>query len=69
MYKNNIISISGMPVSGKSTTINTIIEKLKERGYDSSKIHLISTGKQFREVFNDMVNIIKNHRKDLEILL
>ena len=64
MYKNNIISISGMPVSGKSTTINTIIEKLKERGYDSSKIHLISTGKQFREVFNDMVNIIKNHRID-----
>ncbi len=64
MYKNNIISISGMPVSGKSTTINTIIEKLKERGYDSSKIHLISTGKQFREVFNDIVNIIKNYRID-----
>ena len=64
MYKNNIISISGMPASGKSTTINTIIEKLKERGYDSSKIHLISTGKQFREVFNDIVNIIKNYRID-----
>lgn len=64
MYKNNIISISGMPVSGKSTTINTIIEKLKESGYDSSKIHLISTGKQFREVFNDIINIIKNYGID-----
>lgn len=60
MYRNNIISISGMPVSGKSTTIKTMIDKLEKSGYDKSNIHLVSTGKKFREYFNLIVDVIRN---------
>ena len=31
-YKNRIITISGEPVSGKSTTLKKMIEKLKQKG-------------------------------------
>lgn len=62
--KNNIISISGEPVSGKSTTINEIIRKLKEEGVDEDKIHLVSTGLKFRKYFNAVNDFIKNIGND-----
>lgn len=61
MYKNNIISISGMPVSGKGTTISKIIEKLQKEGYSQKDIHLIETGEKFRTYFNAVEEVIKNN--------
>ena len=57
---SNIISISGMPVSGKSTTIKKIIQMLEEKGYDQNQIHLVSTGQEFRTYFNFIIDIMKN---------
>lgn len=61
MYRNNIISISGMPVSGKGTTISKIIEKLQGEGYSRENIHLIETGEKFRTYFNAIKEVIKNN--------
>ena len=61
MYRNNIISISGMPVSGKGTTISKIIEKLQEKGYSQKNIHLIETGEKFRTYFKAVEEVIKNN--------
>ena len=58
--KNKIISISGQPVTGKSTTVNGLTDKLIEKGYDKEKIHHISTGEKFREYSNIMVEIINS---------
>ncbi len=55
-----IISISGNPVSGKSTVVKKMIEKLKERGFSDENIHLVSTGTMFRECFNKVMNLISN---------
>lgn len=61
MHNNaRIISISGNPVSGKSTVVKKMIEKLKEKGFSDENIHLISTGKMFRENFNKIMNLISN---------
>ncbi len=57
---SNIISISGMPVSGKSTTIKKIIQILEEKGYDPNQIHLVSTGQEFRTYFNFIIDLMKN---------
>ena len=57
---NNIISISGMPISGKSTTIKQIIEELKNRGFNKENIHLVSTGKEFRNYFNFIIDLLSN---------
>ena len=57
---NNVISISGMPVSGKSTTIDEIIKTLMKKGYNQDQIHIVSTGKEFRKYFNFIVDLIKN---------
>ena len=62
--KNNIISISGVPVSGKSTTIKEIIAQLKQAGIDENNIHLISTGAKFRKYFNAVNDFIKNMGND-----
>lgn len=45
--KNKIITISGEPVSGKSTVVKTLKEKYESMGYN---VHVISTGYVFREV-------------------
>ena len=65
---NNIISISGMPVSGKSTTINKIIETLMKKGYESNQIHLVSTGQEFRYYFNFVIELIKNPNKMNDVI-
>lgn len=69
-YKNKILSISGEPVSGKSTTVNKLIELLKEEGYLEKNIHLISTGNKFREYFNSIIQFIRDfmgNKKELNI--
>lgn len=64
MVRNNIISISGEPVTGKSSNIKAIKQKLIEKGYKEENIHIISAGHKFREYFNDVVNFIKNCNDD-----
>lgn len=44
--RNKIITISGEPVSGKSTVVKLLTEKYQKQGY---KVHIISTGKLFRK--------------------
>lgn len=69
--KNNIISISGVPVSGKSTTIKEIIKQLKQDGINEKNIHLISTGAKFRKYFNAVSDFIKNmeNEEKLQVIL
>lgn len=64
--KNNarIISISGNPVSGKSTVVNKMIEKLKDKGFSDENIHLISTGTIFRQYFNKIKTLLANIDND-----
>ena len=59
-YKNRIITISGEPVSGKSTTIKSIINKLEKQGIKRENIHLKQTGEEFRSYFNEIIELIKN---------
>lgn len=58
--KNKIITISGQPVTGKSTNIKILIKKLEKQGYLKENIHLKSTGEEFRNYFNKIVEFIKN---------
>ncbi|MCI8411639.1 MAG: hypothetical protein HFJ40_04260 [Clostridia bacterium] len=58
--KNKIIALSGQPVTGKGTTVKSLIEKLKEKGYDDENIHVISTGNEFRNYFNVISEFVKN---------
>lgn len=58
--KSRIFSISGNPVSGKSTAIKKLIEKLKEQGFSEENIHLVSTGEMFRNYFNKIISLMKN---------
>ncbi len=67
MIKNNIISISGEPVTGKSSNIQTIKQKLMENGYKEENIHIISAGHQFRDYFNSVLNFILNINDDKKI--
>ena len=45
--KNRIITISGEPVSGKSTVVKHLKSKYEEMGYN---VHIISIGNTFREL-------------------
>lgn len=65
---SNIISISGNPVSGKSTVVNKIIARLKEKGFSDENIHLISTGTMFRDYFNKVMSLISNIDNDEKII-
>lgn len=58
--KVKIFSMSGMPVSGKSTVIKTMTRKLEESGYNKENIHVFSVGKRFREYFNKVVMLASN---------
>ena len=58
--KNRIIAISGEPVSGKGTTIKKMTELLIQNGYKEENIHIISTGHQFRNYFEKIIDFIKN---------
>ena len=65
--KVRIISISGQPLSGKSTAIDKITEILKKQGIKDEDIHVVSVGKMFREYFNkimDLASNLKNNSKD-----
>ena len=65
--KVRIISISGQPLSGKSTAIDKITELLKEKGIKEEDIHVVSVGKKFREYFNkimDLASDLKNKSKE-----
>lgn len=62
--KNKIVTISGEPVSGKSTVINTMTDQLQEMGYTEDQIHLVGTGKQFRSYFNQIISFIRNIEQD-----
>ena len=59
IIRNNIIAISGTPVSGKSTTIKKIKEQLMAEGYKEENIHLVKTGQQFRDAYNSVVTFIR----------
>ena len=58
--KNRIIAISGEPVSGKGTTIKKMTEMLIKKGYKEENIHIISTGHQFRDYFEKIIDFIRN---------
>lgn len=58
--KNRIIAISGEPVSGKGTTIKKMTEFLIKKGYKDENIHIISTGHQFRDYFEKIIDFIRN---------
>lgn len=58
--ESRIFSISGNPVSGKSTAIKKLIEKLREQGFSEENIHLVSTGEMFRNYFKKIINLMKN---------
>jgi len=63
MENNKIIAISGQPVTGKGTTVKAIIDKLKKQGYSDEKIHVITTGHEFRDYFNAISEFIKSYRE------
>ena len=67
MENNKIIAISGQPVTGKGTTVRAIIEKLKEQGYSDEKIHVITTGHEFRNYFNAISDFIRNYENSEEM--
>ena len=58
--KNKIITLSGQPVSGKGTVVKALKEKLKKRGYKEEDIHVISTGNEFRNYFNKIIDLMQN---------
>lgn len=61
MDKNiKIFSISGMPVSGKSTIVKKMVETFEEKGYNSENIHVVSVGKKFRKYFNKIMKVASN---------
>lgn len=65
--RNKIIALSGEPVSGKGTAVKNLIEQLEKVGYSKEQIHLESTGNDFREYFNSIIDLITN-LKNKEVL-
>lgn len=65
--RNKIIALSGEPVSGKGTTVKTLIKKLEEQGYTPEQIHLESTGNDFRRYFNSIIELILNLNNEEEL--
>ena len=65
--KVKIFSISGDFLSGKSTLMNNMIEKMKDLGFIEDNIHKISSDKMFREYFDKVMKIFENINND-EIL-
>ena len=65
--KNRIIAISGEPVSGKGTTIKKMTELLTQNGYKKENIHIISTGHQFRNYFEKIIDFMRNINDDEKI--
>lgn len=57
--KVRVISISGQPLSGKSTVIGKMKENLIEKGIKDEDIHVVSVGNKFREYFNKIMDLAK----------
>ena len=62
--KNKIITISGEPVSGKGTVVKLLVEKYQKMGYN---VHVIETGKVFRELAQKEYMKMYPERKDANI--
>lgn len=62
--RNKIITVSGEPVTGKSTTVKAIKEKLINKGYKDEDIHIIKTGHEFRDYFKSIIDFIKNENNE-----
>ena len=58
--RNKIITLSGQPVTGKSSTVEALINRLKNAGLKEENIHILSTGKEFRHLSELVVDFIKN---------
>ena len=65
--RNRIIAVSGEPVSGKGTTIKKMKELLIKDGYKEENIHIISTGHQFRNYFEKIIDFMRNINDDEKI--
>jgi len=57
---NKIFAISGEPVSGKGTAVKELKKKFLEQGYQDDKIHVISTGTEFRMYFEKIIDFLNN---------
>ena len=66
--KNKIIALSGQPVSGKGTTVKTLVKKLIEQGYKEENIHIEATGTAFRNYFNKVIEFIRNINNKEELM-
>lgn len=62
--KNKIISISGEPVSGKSTVVKKLKEKYEKEGY---KVHIISIGHIFRVIAKNEYRRMYPDRKNANL--
>lgn len=62
--KNKIITISGEPVSGKSTVVKKLKEKYEEMGYN---VHLVFTGHLFRDIIMEEYRRMYPDRKDAKL--
>lgn len=62
MKNNKIITISGQPVTGKGTTVKSIVEKLEKQGYHKENIHVISTGHEFRNYFDAIFEFVTKYK-------
>lgn len=68
--KVKIFSMSGMPVSGKSTVIKAMKQQFVKNGYSEDNIHVFSVGKRFRDYFNKVIDLasnIDNKEKSMQI--
>ena len=60
IIKNKIITISGQPVTGKSTAVRALKKQLLEKGYEENNIHIINTGDEFRKYIETIVELYEN---------
>ena len=67
MYKNKIIAISGEPVSGKGTTVKSLVNELEKNGYKKENIHIRTVGHEFRELFKYLLDFINNFDNEEKI--
>ena len=67
MHKNKIIAISGEPVSGKGTTVKSLVNELEKNGYKKENIHIRTVGHEFRELFKYLLDFINNFDNEEKI--
>lgn len=62
--KNNIITISGEPASGKSSVVKVLIKEYQSKGY---RVHVISTGEIFRKKVKEEYLKIHPYKKNVNL--